>query len=600
MVVPAIDELARKAPSQTAIEQAGRSWTYSELMASAHALGRRLEVSGLQPREVVGVSGPPSFGLVTAMLGVLECGGVLLPIADDLPIRRKRLMWQQAQAKLLLRVGDAEDSWARDLAADSVLRISQDTGRVEAASPSFATDSPPRLSPGPDDPAYIFFTSGTTGIPRGVLGVHKALSHFLDWQSGTFRVGSTDRCAQLTNISFDVVLRDILMPLWSGATLCLPPADLAAEQVLGWLASEAITLVHTVPSLAQAWLAQAPAELSLPYLRWVFSAGEPLTDALVFDWRRIAPQGRVVNLYGPTETTMVKAFYQVSEEVQPGIQPVGGPLPESQALVLSAGNRLCGVNEIGEIVLRTPFRTRGYINDPEAQRRHFITNPFTNDPQDELYRTGDLGRYRSDGGLIVLGRLDQQVKIRGVRIEPEEVSSVLAGHPAVLDCAVVAIEGPGQEARLVAYVVPSGDQIAAAELRGFLVERLPSALVPSRFLFLDRLPLTPNGKLDRLSLPTAGTGSEQEYVAPRTPIEQILAEIWAQVLRVPRVGVHDDFFALGGHSLRATQVIARVRAALRIELPLRSLFETPTVAGFSLMVARRLLEESGPPAWTTT
>ena len=232
------------------------------------------------------MSGPPSFGLVTAMLGVLSCGGVLLPIAADLPVHRKRLMLQEAQARLLIQVGAADDAWARDLTPEAVLRICEDTGRAEGASPSVLSGaSAPGAAPGPDDPAYIFFTSGSSGTPKGVLGVHKGLSHFLAWQSRTFAVGSADRCAQLTNISFDVVLRDILMPLWSGATLCLPPAELPPERVLSWLGSEEITVVHAVPSSAHAWLAQAPPELSLPSLRWVFSAGEPLTDALVLRWR---------------------------------------------------------------------------------------------------------------------------------------------------------------------------------------------------------------------------------------------------------------------------------------------------------------------------
>lgn len=507
-------------------------------------------------------------------------------------------MLREAGAKLLLQVGDAEVAWAQDFAPEAVLRICADTGQAEGVAPNVPNGaSAPRPTPRPDDPAYIFFTSGTTGIPKGVLGVHKGVSHFLAWQSRTFAVGSADRCAQLTNISFDVVLRDILMPLWSGATLCLPPADLPPERVLAWLGTEAITVVHAVPSLADAWLAQAPPQLSLPSLRWVFSAGEPLTDALVLRWRRVVSQAcGVINLYGPTETTMGKCFYRVPDQVVPGIQPVGESLPDCQALVLAAAaNRLCGVNELGEVVLRTPFRTRGYINAAEAQERQFFANPFAGDPADLLYRTGDLGRYRPDGSLTVLARLDQQVKIRGVRIEPDEVTAVLSHHPGVPACAVVARGDQGDEVALVAYVVPSGDQVSAVELRAFLAERLPPALVPSAFVFLDHLPLTPNGKLDRRALPppVQGAGAfEQPYLAPRTPIERLLAEMYAEVLGVPRVGVHDDFFALGGHSLRATQIIARARAALRIELPLRSLFETPTVAGLSLTVAQRLIEDS--------
>ncbi len=593
-VVQAVYQVAREAPSRKAIEQAGRCWTYGELAAGVDALARRLEADGLPRGGVAALSGPPSFGLVTAMLAVLSCGGVMLPIAADLPDRRKRLMLREAGARLLLQVGHAVSTWAEDLAPDAVLRVCEHTGQAEGVTSNIGNGAAaPRPAPGPDDPAYIFFTSGTTGTPKGVLGVHKGVSHFLAWQSRTFAVGSADRCAQLTNISFDVVLRDILMPLWSGATLCLPPAELPPERVLAWLGSEEITVVHAVPSLTNAWLAEAPPELSLPSLRWVFLAGEPLTDALVLRWRRRVSQGcGVVNLYGPTESTMVKCFYRVPAVVLPGVQPVGQSLPESQALVLTTGNRLCGVNEVGEIVLRTPFRTRGYINAAEAQERQFFANPFGGDPADLLYRTGDLGRYRPDGDLTVLARLDQQVKIRGVRIEPEEVTAVLSRHPGVSACAVVARADQGDQAVLVAYIVRSGDQVSAAELRAFLAELLPAALVPSTVVFLDRLPLTPNGKLDRGALPAPEQRSgafEQPYLAPRTPIETLLAGMFAEVLGLPRVGVHDDFFALGGHSLRATQIIARARAAWRIELPLRCLFETPTVADLSLTVAQHLL-----------
>jgi amino acid adenylation domain-containing protein len=585
-----------EAPSRTAIERGGRCWTYGELGASVDRLARRLESAGLPMGGVAAVSGPSSFGLVTAILAVLSRGGVLLPISPDLPEERKRLMCREAGATLLLQVGITADDWARDFPSESVLRVSEDTGQAEGLLDVRSAPSAGVATLGPDDPAYIFFTSGSTGVPKGVLGVHKGLSHFLDWQSRTFALGPGDRCAQLTNISFDVVLRDILMPLWSGATLCLPPVDLPPDRVLSWLAAEGITMVHAVPSLAQTWLAQAPPELSLPSLRWVFSAGEPLTGTLVGRWREVAcRECGVVNLYGPTETTMVKCFYRVPDEVLPGVQPVGESLPDSQALVLTAGNRLCGVNEVGEIVLRTPFRTRGYINAAEAQERQFVANPFRNEADDVLYRTGDLGRYRPDGTLTVLARNDQQVKIRGVRIEPEEVASVLSGHPRVSACVVIGRSNQG-EPELAAYVVPAAGGVAAAELRAYLANRLPTAMVPSALVFLKSIPLTPNGKLNRQALPAPEQtveSSEKPYVAPRTPIESLLAQMWAEVLRIPQVGVDDDFFELGGHSLRATQVVARARATFGIELPLRSIFETPTVAGLSLTVARSLVQSSG-------
>ena len=594
-VVPeTVARMAREAPSHPAIEQGGRSWTYRELGQASDALARALRARGVDRGSVVAVAGSSSFGLVTGMLAVLAARGVMLPVAADLPRRRMLLMLREAGASHLLLVGRStpDDDWIQEIGPVSVIRVDERSGTaLGAAAPQ---DGGPLTPPGPEDPAYIFFTSGTTGTPKAVLGVHQGVGHFLDWQRTTFAIAPGDRCGQLTNISFDVVLRDMFLPLSSGATLCLPPAELPPDRVFEWLAEQRIGVLHVVPSLAAAWLDHAPAGMTLPALRHVFLAGEQLTDTLVRRWRAVVtPACEVVNLYGPAESTMVKCFYRVPPEVPAGVLPVGRPLPESQALVLSGEDRLCGINEPGEIVLRTPFLTRGYLNAAEEQSARFVPNPFGAGPGDLLYRTGDLGRYRPDGTLMVLGRLDQQVKIRGVRIEPEEVTAVLAGHPRVRACAVVARELGNQPVALVAYVVAHDEAPGAVELRGYLTERLPAALVPSAFVFLERLPLTANGKLDRRSLPapdvTPGQG-EEDHTAPRTPLEQAVAGMWSEVLGIEPIGVHDDFFALGGHSLMATRIVARLRAAIGIELPLRTLFEAPTVAGLAAVVLRRLAE----------
>jgi amino acid adenylation domain-containing protein len=595
VVTEAVSRVVREGPGRPAIEQGGRIWTYGELGAAVDALAAALRARGVARGSVVAVTGASSFGLVTGMLAVLAAGGVMLPIASDLPELRQRLMLQEARASHLLQVGDgpANGDWIRDLGAMVVVPVDERTGKVAGAGAESWHPDPGGLpAPAEDDPAYIFFTSGTTGTPRGVLGVHRGIGHFLDWQRTTFGIAPGDRCGQLTTISFDVVLRDLLLPLWSGATLCLPPKELPPDRVLAWLASEAVSVVHVVPSLAHAWLEHAPPGLSLPSLRWLFFAGEPLTDMLIRAWREVVPECGVVNLYGPTETTMAKCCYRVPQELLPGVQPVGGPLPQCQALVLSEENRLCGVNEPGEIVLRTPFMTRGYINDSREQGERFIANPFGSDPGDLAYRTGDLGRYRPDGTLMVLGRLDHQIKIRGVRIEPEEVTAVLSRHPQVRACAVIGRELDAQPMALVAYVVAGQGETGGAALRRYLAERLPAPLVPSAFVFLERLPLTPNGKLDHHGLPVPEAADRQEvddHGAPRTPLEEAVARMWGEVLGLARVGVHDDFFGLGGHSLLATRIVARVRTAFGVELPLRTLFEAPTVAGLAVVIAQRLL-----------
>lgn len=585
---------ANRLPEQPALRHGNRILTYRELADRANTLARTLLARGLERGDVVTVCGQRGFGLIASMLAVFLSGGVLLPIDRSLPPNRKWLLLREARAKHLLLVGDVqlEEQWSQILSSLTVTLIDHYEGR------SLETDSIPSLETiplpvlDPDDAAYIFFTSGTTGVPKGVLGCHKGLAHFLTWQRETFAVGPQDRCAQLTNLSFDPVLRDVFLPLTSGAVLCLPEDtdEFGADRILPWLAREQVSLLHTVPTVAQFWLDTLRERVSLPALRWVFFAGEPLTGIFVRRWREAFPRaGGVINLYGPTETTLVKCFYQVPLEASPGVQPAGWPLRETQAFVFGDNNQLCGVGEIGEIVLRTPFRTLGYLNAPEETQKRFVRNPFRDDERDVLYYTGDRGCYRPDGALEVLGRLDQQIKIHGVRIEPDEVAATLACHPMVRSCVVLGCKDRQEQNFLAAYVVPAHpNKTTISELQAYLSKELPVVMVPSAFIFLDTLPLTPNGKVDRRALPVPDQSRlelAERFVAPRTPIEKTLVRIWAEVLGVEQVSIHDNFFALGGHSLLAIQVMSRIRSALQVELPLSSLFETPTVAGLAVRIA---------------
>lgn len=591
---------ATRTPSSRAIVDGPRVLSYADLESRSRGVAEFLSDGGLVRGEVVAVTGPRSAGLIVAMLGVLRCGGVLLTLDPALPAERKRTMASEGGARRLLVAGAVGEagSWVGERLAVTAVR---EDGSLPAGGVPRGLPLP---TPRPDDPAYIFFTSGTTGVPKGILGCHKGLAHFLKWERETFGVGPDDRCAQLSGLSFDAVLRDVFLPLTSGGSLHLPDPrqDVAASGLLSWLQSEGITIIHTVPAVAQSWLSAPPAGIRLNRLRWVFFAGEPLTDALLRRWFAAFPEGgRAVNLYGPTETTMVKTFFVVPEEPPIGIQPLGEPLPDTQLFVLAEGRRLCGIGEAGEIVLRTPFRTLGYINAPDEQRERFVPNPFRSDPRDLIYRTGDRGRHRLDGSVDFLGRLDDQVKIRGVRVEPGEVAAVLLRHPEVASCVVVARRDDQGDAALVAYVVtPRQGPETVAELRAHLARQLPAAMMPSAFVFLRQLPLTANGKVDRAALPAPAVAAERPadtFVSPRTPLEEVLASIWVSVLRVERVGVYDNFFELGGHSLKATQVMSRICGALGLDLPLRTLFEAPTLASLASAIEGSLLDEIESVDW---
>lgn len=593
---------ARREPNGIAVLQGEKRWTYQELMRQAEAVTAWLREEGLQGGSVVALWGPRSFGLVAAMVGIWAGGGVVLPLDPGLPPARTEAMLAEARPCRLILVADdatGPPAWLSDRGL-AVLPLHPCRGwngpNAPLVGPAAAVVAPGTPALAPEAPAYVVFTSGTTGLPKGVLGSHRGLAHFLRWQSQTFAIGVDDRAGQLTRLSFDVVLRDILVALVSGGGLVLPPSEegLDGRVLIDWLVRERITLLHTVPSLAQAWLADIPPGTAYGGLRLAFFAGEPLLAPLAEQWRAVFPGCEIVNLYGPTETTLAKCFYRVPSTPAPGVQPLGWPLPETQALVLR-NSRPCGVGELGDITIRTPFRSLGYLNQPEEQRR-FIPNPCTTDANDLLYQTGDLGRYLPDGSLSFVGRSDDQVKIRGVRIEPKGIEALLAQHPAVRQCAVIAV-GEGGEKRLVAYVAGhGGERLTTARLREHLQGQLPEAMLPAAFVVLDALPLTANGKTDHRALPRPSFApSSEERLVPRTLQEHRLVGIWETVLGVAPIGVRDSFFALGGHSLLAVRLMGKIRESFGQALPLEALFQHPTVEALAQVLTRPAGEDVWSP-----
>ncbi|WP_236587727.1 non-ribosomal peptide synthetase [Tumebacillus amylolyticus] len=601
---------ALEAPDRCAVVQGERRVAYGDLLARVDRLANQLRAEGLQPGDVTAVLSRQGIGVVISALAVLQSGGILLLVDVNLPSLRQRMMLEQAKPKRLLYA--AERNLTDDMreVVESLdlpmMRISEETGVAESDTlrDGEMCGEWPELDP--EAPAYLFFTSGTTNLPKGVVGTHKGMNHFLAWQRKTFEVGPEDRVAQMIHLSFDAVLRDMFLPLTAGAALHLmeQPEDLSPDVVLPWLEREQITVMHAVPSLAQSWLNGAPEGATLPTLRWLFLSGEPVTDGFVTRWYERFPAGEMVNFYGPTETTMIKTSYRVRRgEVRPGQQPAGWPQPDTQVWVLNAGGSLCGIGEAGEVVLRTPFRTRGYLNAPEEQALRFRPNPFRGESDDIVYFTGDRGRYQPDGALEVLGRLDDQIKIRGVRVQLGEVTAVLMRHPAVAACAVLDVKDGHGQTQLAAYVVlTDAEGFQTTELRHHLEQRLPSAYVPAFYLVLESLPLMANGKVDRKALPRPEavelTASEMQLA--ETGIQATLSKIWSEVLGVERIGVNQNFFTLGGHSLLSTQVMSRVRRQFGIDLPLRQLFEGPTIAQLATAVEAALQEQPAAEIETIT
>ncbi len=583
-ITTTIIDWAIRTPTQPAIVQADRAWTYQELVIAAQDIAQSLRSNQLEIGDAVAVSGGRSFGLIASMLGVLMSGGVLVNIFPTLPVARQKLILATTQTKYFLAAGELP--LIADLRGDQIqiFDVHPDTAKIttDRSHQAIASDLATPLLP-IDAAAYIFFTSGTTGTPKGVLGTHQGLAHFLAWQRETFAVTPADRAAQLTGISFDVVMRDIFLPLTSGATLCMPAVteDLTAGKVLPWLERHQITLLHTVPTIIQSWLLTVPPGVSLPKLRQIFFAGEPLTDTLIQNWRDTFPlAGEIVNLYGPTETTLAKCYYRVPAQLRAGVQPVGITLPATQALVVKPDRQLCGIGEAGEIAIRTPFRAKGYINATAADQLRFAPNPDRSTPDDLIYYTGDRGRYLPSGSLEILGRIDQQIKIAGVRIEPGEIAALLDRHPQIKTTVIIAREDIPGDKRLVAYYVATDAQpIPASDLRQFLSQELPGYMVPSAFIILAALPLTPNGKIDRRALPapTQESAPNQTFLPPRDEFEIQLTKIWERVLGVRSISITDNFFELGGHSLLAIRLFSEIEQVWGKHLPLAILFQAQTV-----------------------
>jgi amino acid adenylation domain-containing protein len=511
------------------------------------------------------------------VLGIWKAGGAYVPLDPGYPA--ERLGWIITDAALPVVVATGSTAGMLPEHGATLVRVDQ--------LPETEAEAAPEVPTSDAGLAYVIYTSGSTGRPKGVLVQHGSLSNLLAATREAFGVGGGDVMPALASYAFDIWLFEALLPLTSGAAVRL----VERERVLDMhaLVEEIAdaTLVHAVPALMRQ-LVQAERETPrLTRLRRAFVGGDRVMADLLAEMRETLPGAESHVLYGPTEGTILASTHPVPADGIVAGHPIGRPLGNVCLYVCDAlgGPQPAGVP--GELLIGGAGVARGYLGRSAMTAERFVPDPFGGELGARLYRTGDRARWRVDGTLEYLGRVDQQVKIRGFRIEPGEIEAVLRGHESVTDCVVVAREDVSGEQRLVAYVVGG---VEADELREHLRESLPEYMVPAAFVGLEALPLTPNGKLDRKALPAPEyTAGADRYVAPRTPTEEVLAGIWAEVLRLERVGVEERFFELGGHSLLATQVVSRVREAFGVELPLRALFETPTVAGLAPQVERLVL-----------
>ncbi|HET7231440.1 MAG TPA: amino acid adenylation domain-containing protein, partial [Longimicrobium sp.] len=583
---------AALSPDAPAISDAAEAWTYAELDAAANRIAHRLIDCGVRPGHVVAVYAHRSAPLVRSLLGAWKAGAAFAILDPAYPPARLAAQVRASKPHVILLAaaagdvpGDLIEALGESVKGAILLGAKSDDPDGIKRFPTTA----PGVTVGPDDLAYVAFTSGTTGTPKAIAGTHRPLAHFFGWYAREFGLSAGDRFSLLSGLAHDPLLRDVFAPLAVGGSIAIPNAGEIGTPgwLAGWMRDAGVTVAHLTPAMAQVVASSADAQL--PALRLACFGGDVLRAADVERVRALAPNAQAVNFYGATETPQAMGFFRIPADlaaVGPAV-PVGRGIEGVDLLVVTPSGTLAGIGELGEIAVRTPYLARGYLNDAELTAARFVANPITGEAADRVYRTGDLGRYRPDGEVEPVGRADQQVKVRGFRVELGEIEAALTKHPAIRESAVITREAEGGDRRLVAYWAPAEGSAEpdAAALRAHLKALLPEYMVPSAYVRLDRLPLTANGKIDRKALPAPEhTAGADRHVAPRTPTEEILAQLWAEVLRIDSVGVDDDFFALGGHSLLATRLLSRVQNALGVALPLRAVFEGPTVAQLAVRV----------------
>lgn len=563
---------AEKNKNKTAITHGKNNISYGKLQ---YFLKKTVSFCNSLEGDYIGVFGNKSIEYICLMLGIISSGKTFIPIEPNLNSKKVDEIITKTNLKTIITLNkeviiDSQNikkvNYSFDI-LDSYDCCEQNFFRKI----SF------------DKPAYIYFTSGSTGEPKGIMGKQNSLVHFINWQREKFNITNLDRFGQLVNVGFDVFLRDTLTPLISGAEIIIPNEvnNMSSEYLKKFLSDYEINIIHTVPSLARNWLQNNPDGLS--HLNIIFFAGEPLNYEIVKNIRRNPSfNGEIINLYGPSETTLAKSHYIVPQKnVYKGIQPIGRPIDDTQLLILKNKNKLCGIFEVGEIAIRTPFTSFGYIDG-----KTFIRNPFTESNDDKIFMTGDYGRYNIDGIVEILGRKDDQIKINGVKVNRREIESILLKNGNISQ-AYVTNQFVNQKNVLIAYVV-ANDSFSEDNIRNFCKNYISPNFIPNRFIQLNKLPTNSNGKVDIALLPTYEEKIKVEEKLNKD--EKILVKLVGNLVEAEKVMLDDDFFDLGGHSLLVVQLINKIEVSFDVKLTFKEIYKNSSIREIAYIISSKKRE----------
>jgi len=593
-----LENVANQYANKIAIEHGNNSITYKALDDQSNKIAQYLKNIGVEKNVIVGITLESSIEYIASIIAVMKAGGIFLPIDMTLPKQRLLHIFNHTTPTFII-TGDLQRETAyqtfhqMDIKQLPPMIILNKTLDI-SASTSIEKDNSMPAESSPNDSIYIMYTSGSTGLPKAILGQYKSLSHFVHWEQNEFELDDQVKISQLAPVTFDASLRDIFTPLICGGTVCIPENDIKSniKKLIQWFDDSKITLIHCVPSLFRTIMKELENSDCrhdiLSELKYILMAGEALYGRDIIKWMDLfGSRIQLVNLYGPSETTLIKTFYRIHDKPdQPHkMIPVGNPISNTSVLILK-GNRICRIGEIGDIYIKTPFMSKGYYNDPELTNKSFVQNPL-NEQKDIIYKTGDKGRYLPDRSLEFIGRADNQVKVNGIRIEIAEIEKPLLLHEAIDEAVVLVHKNHEHENTLVCYYTEKS-KTTSETIREWLSRSLPLYMLPSFFIKLEEFPLTITGKTDKKALPRPEELMYEKikYAPPTNEIEEKLAGIWAQVLDLKKVGINNPFFEIGGHSLKAVRVVSKIYKDLKIEVSLKDFFNHATIKQLAQFISR--------------